>query len=264
MSFKKSKNRGVVEISIFIVLAFVIVFLFDLRTESLLFVALIFGIYLLVSGRVRQLKFMEFEIVVTEVESKQLELEREESMQAELHSEYFEKGGPEKLEIDVKPRLIREAKKIRVLRITQKKEAHYDVRIAYAYLQYFTHVIFIDENNLLTGFVEAKYLLNIIKPTNPLAPLEQLQFDNTAMEFVKKINDWKLDLSVINPKGKDINVVKGASRKQVLDLMNQHKLWVLPVVSSGPRYEGVIDYDSIIWQITSDLYKHAKISFPKK
>jgi hypothetical protein len=83
MSFKKSKKREIVEISIFIVLAFVIVFLFDLRTESLLFVALIFGIYLLVSGRVRQFKFMDFEVVVTEVESKQLELEREETMQAD-------------------------------------------------------------------------------------------------------------------------------------------------------------------------------------
>jgi hypothetical protein len=144
------------------------------------------------------------------------------------------------------------------------KDPHYDVHIAYAYLKYFTHVVFIDENKLLTGFVEADYLLNIIKPTNPLEPLKQLQFDNTAKEFVKKINDWKLDPSVINPKGKDVYVVKGASRKQVLDQMNRHKLWVLPAVSLGLHYEGVIDCDSIVWQITRDLYEHAKISLPKK
>ena len=164
MSFKKSKNKEIVEISVFIVLAFVIVFLFDLRAESLLFVALIFGIYLLVSGRVRQLKFMDLEVIVSEVESKQLELKGVDGMQVELDTAIFEKGGPSILENDIKPRLIREAKKIKVLRITKKQDAHYHPMYANAYLKYFTHVVFVDEHNLLNGFAEADELLKIIKP----------------------------------------------------------------------------------------------------
>jgi hypothetical protein len=120
-------------------------------------VVLIFGIYLLVSGRVRQLKFMELEVVVTEVESKQLELKREDSMQAELDSEYFDKGSPEKLENDVKPKLIREAKKIGVLRITQRKESHYDVRLAHAYLECFTQTLLrllFPSCHLLSSFIQ--------------------------------------------------------------------------------------------------------------
>ncbi len=205
--------------------------------------------------------------LIAEVESQQLELKEEESTQVELDSRYFDKGGLENLEMDVIPKLVREAKKTRVLRITQKEDPQYEVRTAYAYLKYFTHVVFIDKNNLLTGFVEAIYLLDIIKPTKPVesyTPLSQLQFGDAAFDFVNKINQWNLEPSVINPKGKDIKVVKGTSRKQVLDLMKQHQLWVLPVVSSGPRYEGVIDYDSIILQITRDLYEHANTSLPKK
>ena len=72
MPLDRSKHREIVEISVFIVLAFVIIYLFELRNESLLFIALIFGIYLLVSGKVRQLKFMDLEVIVSEVESKQI------------------------------------------------------------------------------------------------------------------------------------------------------------------------------------------------
>jgi hypothetical protein len=263
MSFERSKRREIVEISVFIVLAFVIVFLFELKTESLLFVALIFGIYLLVSGKVRQLKFMDLEVIVSEVESKQLELEGVDSMQAELDSEYFEKGGIEKLENDIKPKLIREAKKIKVLRITKKEDAHYDASVAFAYLQYFTHVIFIDDSNFLSGFAEANDLLAKIKPKFPQQkrlPYEKIEMDDIAIEFVNKFNQWKLEPPIKKPP--EIDYVKeGTPRKQVLDIMNQHQIWVLPVVSSlGLKYAGIIDYDSIIWQITRDLYEHAKIA----
>ena len=167
-----------------------------------------------------------------------------------------------KLENDIKPKLIREAKKIKVLRITKKQGSNYDASIAYAYLKYFTHVIFID-NNLLSGFAEADDLLDIIKPRDPQKkqpPYEKIEMDDIAVRFVNKFNEWILEPPI--KKATEIVLFKeGTSRKQVLELMNQHHIWVLPVVSSlGLKYAGVIDYDSIIWQITRDLYKHAKIS----
>jgi CBS domain-containing protein len=259
MPLDRSKRREIVEISVFIVLAFVIVYLFELRNESLLLIALIFGIYLLVSGKVRQLKFMDLEVIVSEVESKQFELKGVDSMQAELDSEYFDKGGGDKLENDIRPKLIREAKKVKVLRIIRKHDAHYDPRLVNAYLKYFTHVVFVDENNLLSGFAEADDLLKIIKPENPLDPYSP--YDDIATNFVNNINVWKLESPIVNPMDKNIYVMEGASRKQALGLMSQHQLKVLPVVSSlGGYYRGIIDYDSIIWQITRDLYEHTKIS----
>ena len=94
MPLDRSKRREIVEISVFIALAFVIVVLFGLKTESLLFVALIFGIYLLVSGKIRHVKFMDLEVIVSEVESMQIELKGVESMQVELDKVIFEKGDP--------------------------------------------------------------------------------------------------------------------------------------------------------------------------
>jgi CBS domain-containing protein len=261
MPLDRSKLREIVEISVFIVLAFVIVYLFELRNESLLLIALIFGVYLLVSGKVRQLKFMDLEVIVSEVESKQFELKGVDSMQAELDTEIIEKWGPEQLENDIKPKLIREAKKIKVLSISKKHVGHYNPRVAYAYLKYFTHVVFVDENNLLSGFAEADDLLKIIKPINPLDPDPNSPYDNIAMNFVNNINQWILESPIVNPMDKNVYVREGTSRKQALGLMNQHQLKVLPVVSSlGGYYKGIIDYDSIIWQITRDLYEHTKIS----
>lgn len=57
--------------------------------------------------------------------------------------------------------------------------------------------------------------MDIIKPTQPAdpsTPLSQLQFSDAAFDFVNKIIQWKLEPSVMNPKGIDINVVKGASK----------------------------------------------------
>jgi CBS domain-containing protein len=89
---------------------------------------------------------------------------------------------------------------------------------------------------------------------------ERIEMEDIAVEFVNKFNEWTLE-PPIKKATEIVYVREGTSRKQVLDLMDQHHLRVLPVVSSlGLKYAGVIDYDSIIWQITRDLYKHAKIS----
>jgi hypothetical protein len=75
-----------------------------------------------------------------------------------------------------------------------------------------------------------------------------------GQKFLKDISDW-----ILNPPiRKDIYVLKGASRKQVLDRMKGLKLTVLPVVSAGLNYEGVVDKDSIMWQITTDFYNYTK------
>jgi hypothetical protein len=72
----------IAELSFFTALAFVIVLIFGIRNESLLFIVLIFGIYLVVSGRISRFKFMELEVMVKDVESKQLELKGVDSVEA--------------------------------------------------------------------------------------------------------------------------------------------------------------------------------------
>jgi len=57
---------------------------------------------------------------------------------------------------------------------------------------------------------------------------------------------------------KDIYIVKGASRKQVLDKMKKHNLSVLPIISLELNYEGVVDKESIMLQITKDFYNYSK------
>jgi CBS domain-containing protein len=248
-----TKRRGnitrieIAEISIFAVSGFVIILLFGLTNESLLFVALIFGIYLIVSGRISQLKFMDFEIKLKDVENKELDLSIINDLQIVADLDVLDKDKPIKLDEKILPKLIREAKKIKVLRLTKSNSQGYIQTALAEYLKYFTHVVFIDdEKDVLSGFVEADTILEIIKSKN----------DN-ATNFMNTINKWTLNSTIIE---KNVYVIKGASRKQVLEMMKQHTKSVLPVVSLGLRYEGVIDYDSIIWQITKDFYDYTKTS----
>jgi len=59
----------IAELSFFLAAAVVIISIFGLRNESLLFVVLIFAIYLIISGRVSQFKFVNVEIVMKDIES---------------------------------------------------------------------------------------------------------------------------------------------------------------------------------------------------
>jgi hypothetical protein len=238
----------IAELSFFLAAAVVIISIFGLRNESLLFVVLIFGIYLIISGRVSQFKFMNLEIVIRDIEIKQPELTEVGLTPHELDPQYIDKGPTDKLESQIIPKLIHEAKKVRILRIKEIKDEpdypsyRYDHNAIIDYLRYFTHVVFIDNNMRLCGFATADELL------------KKIEQPSEGKEYVEQINKWILN----DPIKKDTYIVKGASRKQVLDRMKELNLTVLPVVSGYLIYEGIVDKDSIMLQITKDFYRYAK------
>jgi hypothetical protein len=232
----------IIEFSIFTALAFVVVYLFSLKNESLLFIVLIFSIYLIVSGRISQFKFMNLEIMMKDAENKQPEVAEVSRVPPELDTMDIAKGDPNRLNNEIKPILIREAKKIKVLRITHEYKHAYQYNTLYEYLKYFTHVIFIEGSNKFSGFAIREELL------------EWLNKPEKQQKFINEIQEWKLNL----PVRKNSYIIKGASRRQVFDRMKELDLTVLPVISLDRNYEGVIDRDSLIWQITRDLYDYAK------
>ncbi len=232
----------IAQFSFFIVVAVVIIYVFGLRNESLLFVVLIFGIYLVFSGRVSQLKFMNVEIMIKDIESKQPELTEIGLSHAEVDPTYLEKQGLHELENVIKPTLIREAKKVKILRLKiTENHPPYDKDKATKYLTYFTHVIFTDDSKRFYGFAMADELLKKIETSK-------------GQEFLNDIKERKL----YHPIRTDIYIKKGKSRKEVLDKMEELGLTVLPVVSGDQNYEGVVDKDSIMWQIITDFYNYAK------
>jgi hypothetical protein len=242
--FTESINRHRVllaQVSFFIVIAVVIIYVFGLRNESLLFVVLIFGIYLVFSGRVSQFKVMNVEIVIKDIGDKQSELTEFGLTQPEVDSRYLLKADPIQLD-NVINQLIRETKNVRILVIKKIENQHYDKEAAIKYLNYFTHVVFIDDNKIFYGFAMADQLS------------KKLQSPSQGDKLLTDINEWKLNPPIRN----DISIIKGASRKQVLDKMKELGLTVLPVVSLGNSYEGVLDKDSIMSQITRDFYNYAK------
>jgi CBS domain-containing protein len=232
----------IAELSFFLAGAVVIISIFGLRNESLLFVVLIFAIYLIISGRVSQFKFVNVEIVMKDIESKQPELIGVGLSQTEVDPTYLEKKDEPTLDTVIKPKLIREAKKVRILVIKDIKHP-YDQEAAANYLKCFTHAVFIGNNNKFCGFATADELLKKIEP-----PSEE--GDN----FLGSITNWELK----SPIKKDIYIVKGASRKQVLDKMKKHNLSVLPIISLELNYEGVVDKESIMLQITKDFYNYSR------
>jgi hypothetical protein len=237
----------IAQFSFFIAIAVVIIYVFGLRNESLLFVVLIFGIYLVFSGRISQLKFMNVEIMIKDIEGKQPELTEIGLSQPAVDPLFLEKEGPVELESKIIPKLIREAKKVKILRLKiTENQPTYNKDIAAKYLRYFTHVIFTDDTKIFYGFAMADELLKELETSR-------------GQEFLNDINKRKLH----HPIRSDIYIKKGKSRKQVLDKMEELGLTVLPVVSDGLvsgslNYEGVVDKDSIMWQITTDFYNYAK------
>jgi CBS domain-containing protein len=75
-----------------------------------------------------------------------------------------------------------------------------------------------------------------------------------GINFLNSITRWELKY----PIKKDKYILKGTSRKQVLDKMKELDLSVLPVVSGDLNYEGVVDKESIMSQIIKDFYNYSK------
>jgi ABC-type bacteriocin/lantibiotic exporter with double-glycine peptidase domain len=104
----KKQPRLIAEFSFFIAVTVVIIILNGKVTnEALLLTVLIFGIYLILSGRITQFTFKDFEIKLKDTVSKPLEILTETFSEI---SETFEqtKGTEEELESQIIPKLSKE------------------------------------------------------------------------------------------------------------------------------------------------------------
>jgi hypothetical protein len=250
----KNKNTLMVVIFIGITIAVVLIVPFSnvqIRNESLLFAVLIFGIYLVLSGRISQLKFMDFELQIKDavgktpriVEASNVEIGKDEIKDDSL----TDKAGINVLEHEIKPKLIENAKAytspiLRLMGTENRSHPRYSPRRRYdryvlsEYLKYFRYVIFVDYDGKFYGFSTAIDISNAIRKDS---------------DFINKLNRWELDSPDIK---KDAYVEEHTSRKQVLSKMRRLGLDTLPVVSEGKRYVGVTQKDIIIMGIVKDLY----------
>jgi len=258
--------RTIVESIIFGGISYVIIYFYELKNESLAFAVLIFGIYLIASGRISEFKFLGFEAKMKDAENKPLgELTKEISMKSVDFSQDI-KQGVRALELKIVPKLIREANKLKILKIVEKKDRnkkYYNPLAMYHYAKYFSHLVFVDKNEIFYGFLDAHTAMREIEKDIPEQYQGSLEGewvdavveDKLEVKFVDMINQWELKEPIIIE-----YIVMGATRKQVLDKMDKIGLDVLPVVSSGLKYEGFIDRDTVISQITEELMlrQHAK------
>jgi hypothetical protein len=259
---------------------------------------LIIGFYLIVSGRVSELRIMDFEVKVSAATSKPLTEERLKEEVQVNYEEFLElskvgetehglesgtttpsrttppvpptggEPGPQpatsptevltdrqeggesdmprsnlpRLHNIIVPQLIRENKKIHVLRIKKRSDNVYTGLALYEYFKYFTYAVFLDEDDRFNGFAITKKLLARINE-NRKELINKLQTN---------VNNWHLDTSEF-PILKDEYILKGSSLKQVIHRMEELGQHVLPVISPSLKYEGIIDYDTVIFQITKGV-----------
>jgi hypothetical protein len=257
--FKKSynvQNKNIVEMAIFIGITIIVVAIIpvtkaEIKNESLLLAVLIFGIYLVLSGRISQLKFMDFEVQVRDVENKTPKII--DASNVEIQPDEIRSGDDDvpKANIDlinekIIPKLIKDAKTyttqvLRLIGIGNKSDSRYKVdrysdKVLFDYLKYVNHVVFVDYDGKLCGF-----------STSPEISTEL----SKGSELINKINKWELDSPIIR---NNAYIEEGTSRKQTFNKMNELKLDTLPVVSKGERYVGVTEKDTIIYGIVKDLY----------
>jgi hypothetical protein len=136
------------------------------------------------------------------------------------------------------PELIREANKIRVLLIKRKiGQNYYDGDVLYEYFKYFSYIVFLDEQNRFSGF-------GVLS--------DETRKREEAKKLAVLINDWNI-YSGEFPISKDAYIVKDTSRKQVIDRMNKLRYNVIAVVSTDLEYLDIIDYDTVVSQITKQV-----------
>lgn len=273
IEFFSKRWQTIVTFAFFVGIIIVIVIInqfneLKIKNEILLLGLLIFGIYLIISGRITRFQFKDFEVELKDTRNKPLEtLTNAFSDKSETVEE--SKGGPEYLEKTIIPNMIKEIdskiptklstetynikekinekKKIRVLKL--QKGGIYHFQVLYNYLQYFNHVIFLDREKF-SGYVAAIDLILIIG-------------DDKRKDLVNGINRWsRYNEELGDPISKEAYVVKGVSRKDVLAHMYKLGLEVLPVVLADMKYEGMIDRCKIISQINSELSEFTKVSLP--
>jgi len=249
-----NKRKSIIEAVIFILISIIIIKEFKLSNESLLLALLIFGIYLIVSGRIRQIKFKDMEIMLKESQLKPLG--SKESLTKSFSSEDMpeiittSKDSLAKLPGFLK-KLQENPKNIRVLVIKHKEGSIYEANALRIYLQYFTHVVFLDKEGKLNGYANAIDLINIFD-SSKLFPLlgAPITHESDFEKFVNSLNTWPIEYPLLIK----TYVVLGMSRKQILDKMSKTGYYTLPVVGDNFEYLGFINHETVITQILNDLY----------
>ena len=138
----------------------------EIKNGSLLFAVLIFGIYLVLSGRISQLKFMDFEVQIRKAEGKTPKITDASNVELQMDEikskEEVAKAGTDKINEIIIPKLINDAKTYtsQILRLTgignksdsRYKENRYDHQALLEYLKYFNYVVFVDYDGKFSGF----------------------------------------------------------------------------------------------------------------
>lgn len=272
--------RFILETVIFASLAIIIVIIFSSQdpqkfqfpTESLLLAVLIFGIYLVVSGRVTELGFMDFQVKLRDAETKPIENENqltsvfeiesdktasiemvkdirtEAELDAELESKINNK-------IDLKQKEENAEEKIKILKIWKKRYI-YKKNALLSYLRRNDYVVFLDNeerkdnegnpiyiNGKLSGFAKS---IDVIKK------LQTSELENS--KFMECIKNWDFLNSETSEIIKiDAYIVRGMSRGQSLEMMNKKNFDVLPVIAANMIYVGIIDRHTIISHVIAEL-----------
>jgi hypothetical protein len=202
------------------------------------------------SERISQLKFMDFEVQVRDVESKTPKIIDASNVEIQpneiISGDDILKERIDSITEKIIPKLIKDAKAYttQVLRLTgignksdsRYNDNRYNNKVLLEYLKYVNHVVFVDYDGKFCGFSTAPEISTELSKNS---------------ELINKINKWELDSPFIRNKA---YIEEGTSRKQTLNKMNELKLDTLPVVSNGERYVGVTEKDTIIYGIVKDLY----------
>lgn len=104
-------------------------------------------------------------------------------------------------------------------------------------------MVFLTQERILSGFSVSSVLIKELEKPNTIN--SSIIDDINAWNFTNEISS-----KIIR---NDAYIVKGTSRRKTLDIMDDIKLDVLPVVSPNLKYEGIIDRSSVISQILNEL-----------
>ncbi|MDQ3840429.1 MAG: hypothetical protein M3297_14310 [Thermoproteota archaeon] len=281
----------IIETIIFGAFAIIIVIIFSIyqqvpfKPESLLLAVLIFGIYLVVSGKVTELGFMDFTVKIRDAETKPTEIESQEAsvfnvaVGKELTpaEDTIKATTPEAsaaTESGTSAEMINEEGKHQV---NEKIKILYILRDLYIYqkgplLDYLEgrdYVVFLEDAIILKEEGQKKKPIPKLEDNRPKGRLSGFALATDLVKklhtsdgekFVEVINKWDFNTDISSKIIRtDAYIVKGTTRKQVLKIMQNEKLDVLPVVSANLYYEGIIDRNTIIYQIFKDLSKFSSV-----
>jgi hypothetical protein len=285
------QKRFIIETVIFASLAIAIVIIFSstaetfqFKTESLLLAVLIFGIYLIVSGRVTELGFMDFQIKIKDAETKPIEIENQEASVFDIECDILDPNRTESTDkgsaiadestsetrnktsneftdqqindkIDLKQKEENAEEKIKILKIWKKRYI-YKKNALLSYLRRNDYVVFLDneerkDNEGNPIYINGK-LSGFAKSIDVIKKLQTSELESS--KFMECIKNWDFINSETSEIIKiDAYIVRGMSRGQSLEMMNKKNFDVLPVIAANMIYVGIIDRHTIISHVIAEL-----------